>query len=230
MVICKITSNDEAVRNSIPHDKKIHISTDDDDPQLKTLGIKWHVKTDLLRFQAPTQPAIISKRSTLSLLYSLFDPLGLLTPYILQLRLLFRDICKGGRGLDIKVESSLQTQWIKSHDHLTKIGHFNFPRYIGPIENRNLWMFADASPLAYGCVSYLESPGCNKMILLHSKGKLSPKSITNIPYLELKALELMTKWLSVLLKTYPALKKAEIYLCSDFQIALQWVSTGIFQK
>jgi Pao retrotransposon peptidase len=87
-------------------------------------------------------------------------------------------------------------------------------------------MFADASPLAYGCVSYLESPGCNEMILLHSKGKLSPKSITNIPHLELKALELMTKWLSVLLNTYPALKKAEIYLCSDSQIALQWVTSG----
>jgi Pao retrotransposon peptidase len=135
MVICKIISNDETVQNSIPHNKEIQFSTDDDNPQLKKIGIKWHVKTDLFTFQAPTLPAIISKQSTLSSLHSLFDPLGLLTLYILQLRLLFRDICKRGRGWDIEVESSLQTQWIKSHDHLTKIRYFNFPRYIGPIKN-----------------------------------------------------------------------------------------------
>jgi hypothetical protein len=61
MVICKITSNDETVRNSIPHDKKIHFSSDDDDPQFKTFGIKWHVKQIYLHFKHLRYPPSFPK-------------------------------------------------------------------------------------------------------------------------------------------------------------------------
>jgi Pao retrotransposon peptidase len=120
----------------------------------------------------------------------------------------------------------MKTQWIKNHDDLMKINELTFPRYIGSTKNGSLWMFADASPSAYGCVAYLEAPGCDEMVLLHSKGKLALKSTTNIPYLELKAIDLLTKWLTILLSTYPTLATAPIYICSDSQIALQWVTSG----
>ena len=66
----------------------------DDEEQLgKVLGLEWDTENDMLRYSARRINLIkkeTTKRECLSTIYSIFDPLGLLTPIIVTAKILLR--------------------------------------------------------------------------------------------------------------------------------------------
>ena len=65
----------------------------------KVLGILWDNEADLLRFDLEEvlinmNTDVLTKRMILSTTAKFFDPLGLISPVILQLKILFQDICR----------------------------------------------------------------------------------------------------------------------------------------
>jgi len=72
----------------------------DDTEYMKLLGINWDSDQDefLFNFSELTQYAKLlppSKRSLLKFTAKIFDPLGLLSPLVIRLKLLFRLLCNG---------------------------------------------------------------------------------------------------------------------------------------
>ena len=73
--------------------------------EAKVLGLIWKNKSDLLKFDFSEQLANLgseplTKRVVLKTMASLFDPLGLLAPLTVLLKLFFQDVCKGGHSWD----------------------------------------------------------------------------------------------------------------------------------
>jgi hypothetical protein len=71
----------------------------------KVLGLAWNLQNDTIRLnfehiahkKESSEP---TKRSLLSLLTSLFDPLGLISGIIVSMKILFQDVCKSKLGWD----------------------------------------------------------------------------------------------------------------------------------
>jgi hypothetical protein len=71
----------------------------------KGLGLAWNLERDLIYFNfehmaRKNENAEPTKRSLLSLLSSLFDPLGLISGVIVSMKILFQDVCKDTLGWD----------------------------------------------------------------------------------------------------------------------------------
>ena len=75
-----------------------------DDTTVKVLGSIWDTSTDQFTFvlsdlseKAKLLPA--TKRSLLKVLVKIFDPLGLLSPFTIQWKVLFQEICSELTGM-----------------------------------------------------------------------------------------------------------------------------------
>ena len=64
----------------------------------RVLGMKWNVTNDTFGYQARLPDKLITRRGLLSVSISLFDSLGLVSPVVLEARLLLRSLCQSSLG------------------------------------------------------------------------------------------------------------------------------------
>ncbi|KAH9399368.1 hypothetical protein TYRP_017779 [Tyrophagus putrescentiae] len=137
---------------------------------LKVLGHKWSVILDSISLFADLPPQIelskLTKRLFSSLLARIYDPMGLITPYIVHLRLLLRKIWTQGLDWDEPVPNEIRAEVLSAvkDAHLPRnvIGDGSSPA--------KLVVFCDASKNALGAVAYAVVN--NKPLLLFSKSRL----------------------------------------------------------
>ncbi|KZR98304.1 Uncharacterized protein APZ42_006342 [Daphnia magna] len=63
-------------------------------PIKRTLGVMWNGETDMLTFKMRKQPShdVLTKRNFLSIISSVYDPLGLVAPVVFLMKSLLQDI------------------------------------------------------------------------------------------------------------------------------------------
>ena len=71
---------------------------EDDKSEVKILGLNWDIMSDELRFEFVSVMEYLkclppTKRSVLKLSVKLFDPLGLLSPFIVNMKIWFQKDC-----------------------------------------------------------------------------------------------------------------------------------------
>ena len=67
----------------------------------KTLGMRWNVAHDILFYVFPSTPVKTTRRSMLSKANSsIFDPLGLLSPWLIHVKALLQEVTKSKVGWD----------------------------------------------------------------------------------------------------------------------------------
>ncbi|XP_058822232.1 uncharacterized protein LOC131683878 [Topomyia yanbarensis] len=226
----KWTSSDRKVLEGLPLDQ---IGTQsclkfDVEETVKTLGIIWDPGNDLLRFNNDTRPREGSptKRSILSDISQLFDPLGLISPIIIRGKMLMQQLWLLSCGWDEEVPDSLATKWLKYTNQLSKIGDFHINRYVlQPHCTVQLHTFADASESAYGACTYarsIDSSGNIRVELLASKSRVAPLKRLTLPRLELCAADLAAKLHTQIVEALQ-IKVSASYFWSDSKVALQWI-------
>ena len=99
----------------------------------KVLGITWGIKSDEIIFDfndlvAEAFEKITTKRSILSISSKLFDPLGLLSPITIQLKLLFQLICFDKLPWDQEMPDSISDKWLKLVCQLRTLNKLVIPR------------------------------------------------------------------------------------------------------
>ena len=84
----------------------------------KIPGVSWGRENDVFSFPLEELVKIskvekITKRVVLSVILSLFDPMGIISPAMVNAKILFQDICKLKIGWDTKISQELKTRWQK---------------------------------------------------------------------------------------------------------------------
>ncbi|KAL2086463.1 hypothetical protein ACEWY4_017522 [Coilia grayii] len=86
-----------------PKKKKLRISLDLDKDSLpveRALGLQWCVDSDHFQFNINLSQKPHTRRGILSVVSSIFDPLGFLAPLILPAKQLLQELCQKGFGWD----------------------------------------------------------------------------------------------------------------------------------
>ena len=235
--LTKWLSNCEKVMNNLPkdeHSKSFKLSAldrDKDEHVERVLGINWKFNLDVFCFNIslPWKPR--TKRGMLSTMNSVFDPLGFVSPVILEARLLYRKLCELDLEWDEPFPETELFRWEKWLETLPCLQQISIPRWIGmstttDYQKFQLHYFVDASKEAYGAVCYLRIVSVNDKVicrLLMSKSYLAPKDETSIPRLELLAAVTAVK-MDMLLSTELNLNLRPSIFWTDSSIVLHSIA------
>ncbi|KAG5867227.1 hypothetical protein JTB14_008186 [Gonioctena quinquepunctata] len=145
------------------------------------------------RFWFPVPGSSCTKRIILSTVARCYDPVGLVAPFILFLKLLIKELWKLKIGWD-----EIFQKWSKLKDEWSAFEKIQFSRYMGTVRTSPVMLvaFADASMDGYGAVVYVRTVTENGEItvnLLCAKLKVSPFKVVTIPRLELVAVLLLSR-------------------------------------
>ncbi|XP_075990187.1 uncharacterized protein LOC142985830 [Anticarsia gemmatalis] len=186
----------------------------------KVLGLTWNCSTDMfdysVRMSPPTAPE--TKRTVMSEISRLYDPLGWIAPCIITSKAFIQKLWISGIEWDEELPPNLLEEWKGYREELGKLISFHIPRWIGRSESNitiELHGFGDASSIAYAAAVYcriIDSDGCIHSNLLTAKTKVAPIHQISIPRLELYS-SVVLAWLNdhpSRWKTYVANRTSEI--------------------
>lgn len=194
----KIASNSVSVMQAFePDDLATSIkdlSLDHDNlPDQRSLGLCWDLNTDSLTFKVNVKDKPYTRRGVLSVINSIFDPLGLAAPVTIKGRLLLRELANGVKDWDTPLSEDKISTWETWKMSLQDLSSLKVPRcYIPESLSKSsyseLCVFSDASSWAIAAVAYLKvvtEQGICKVGFVLAKAKLSPQPEPTIPRLEL---------------------------------------------
>ena len=125
-----------------------------------------------------------TKRTVLSEVNGVFDPIGLAAPVIIKGKMLLREMTKDGGGWDDPLPKELLRDWMIWRQSLIALTDVRDLRSFAPFPTteavtRELHTLGDASNKAIGAVCYLRTVGSNDEVhvqLVMGKAKLAPKA------------------------------------------------------
>ena len=159
----------------------------------RALGIIWNKSSDELGYDVCVTAKPTTRRGILSMLSSVFDPLGLASPFVLKARLIVQRLCREKLGWDEPIPDNELKEWKKWTSELPDLALIKVPRWVRPSDDNEeyqLHHFSDGSTKAYGVVSYLVSRSSDGKISSHimtAKARLVPLKAVSIPRIELMA-------------------------------------------
>ena len=172
--LTKWISNSMQVVNSIPEPERAPSIRDLDFEENvvhteRALGVQWNVHEDSFTYKIAKKSKPATRRGILSIICSVNDPLGFISPCILPAKLIQQDLCRRKFGWDEPVPESSNRKWEAWLKDLPKLETFKIPRCFRPpnfakVQQSELHHFADASDQGYGAVSYLRQ--------IHTNGKI----------------------------------------------------------
>ena len=218
----------------------------------KILGVKWDDREDTLIFDlneiaatTDTQQAL-TKRIMLRTLSSFFDPLGMLQPIIVGLKIMFQEACKFTKDWDQTLPNDIQQKWFKRINEIHELKSIKVNRTyakidpLDPVSSHEIHGFSDASNDAYGASVYLKSiheSGNTQISLVSSKSKVAPiKMQTNpdpetTPRLELLGNLLLARLTNTVVDALKHRYKAErVLYWTDSTASLSWIKTNLEAK
>ena len=164
-------------------------------PNNAALGVSWNIEDDCFLFEAKISKISSTRRGMLSVISSVFDPLGLISPVIVVARSLFQETCRRGLSWDDTLPDDIRLIWNNWLTNLEMLKVIKFSRYIGneKINLNQVQIFCDGSLTAYGAVAYLRTVGLDGNVsckLIMAKVRQTPidnGSLRTVPRIELNA-------------------------------------------
>jgi len=198
--LSKIISNKRRVLETIPNEKRSKAvkSLDlshDNLPIERALGVQWCVETYLLGFRITLKDKPLTRRGILATISSVYDPLGIAAPVILQGKKILQELCQQKTDWDDDIPDEYKFKWEKWRNDLPLLENFTIqrchkPENFGMVTKVQIHSFSDASLSGYGKVSYLRqinNKGDIHCAFLMGKARLAPLKTVTIPRLELTA-------------------------------------------
>ena len=215
-------SNCPALLSSLDEDEKVTSS------EMKILGYIYNSDQDTLQLKVKQlNKDASSKRQILSALSSVFDPIGIFNPVMLQGKLIIRKLCQQVVDWDDLVSPEISKLWSRFVSTYSEVSQTSFSRKTfnsdAPVK---LFLFADASKEAFACVMYAVQDGNSSLIF--AKTKVSPVKERTLPTLELLAAQLALKCFDTIFENNLICntKFESITLFIDSQVVLSWVLTN----
>nr|XP_040241675.2 uncharacterized protein LOC120961733 [Anopheles coluzzii] len=228
----KWSSNSPELLKHVPEADREELVTlgDETEGVLKTLVLTWNPHRDEFafvvdQFMQHSNPP--TKRSVLSEISKLFDPIGLLSPVIIIAKLILQKIWLAGLPWDTSLEGELLQEWLQFRTSLKNVNGIRIPRCVVLPNHISIEVhgFSDASKRAYGAALYLRCifpDGTASLRLLCSKSKVAPVKPVTIPRMELLGAYLLARLISKVAGSID-LHLRNIILWTDSQIVLAWL-------
>lgn len=198
---------------------------------VKTLGMQWNNINDTFSFKVAVKSgSTITKRSVLSEIARIYDPLGLLGPVITKAKIFLQRLWLMKIDWQEPLPQHISQEWLEFVSSFPLIEELRIPRCVSVKDSAKVVLhgFADASEFAYGAVLFLQNVSKDGSVVNHllcSKSRVAPIKTLTIPRLELSACVLLYKLVQ---KTINALKLNldKVLLWSDSTIALAWIRSS----
>lgn len=171
-------------------------------PAQRSLGVFWDLETDAftLKVFLPEKP--FTRRGVLSVVNSVYDPLGFAAAVMLEGRKILQQLVHTGERTkenntpltwDDPLPTAMMNQWTRWRDSLVELQNLSVPRCYRPkdfstVTRAELHAFSDASQDAVGAAVYLRQFNeANEvsMALVYGQARVAPLNPTSIPRLEL---------------------------------------------
>ena len=229
--LTKWLSNEQAVLSQIPmNSRSPRVRTLDIGSPLeeRALGVGWDLDADELLYKVGVMDKPLTRRGLLSMLSSVYDPLGLASPFILPARCIVQELCRTKHAWDDMIPQQQAEAWASWIRDLQGMSDVRFSRRVQDGDGevtRELHHFSDASEIAYGVASYLrvERPdGVVSSQLVMAKSRLAPLKPLTIPRLELCAATLATRQ-DAMLRRELDVEIASSHFWTDSTLVLQYV-------
>lgn len=129
--LSKWASNCSELLEFIPS-REDEVITISDETDTHVLGIQWDQPKDTFHISCKFDAAcdVISKRTILSEVARLFDPLGLLGPVVVIARLILQELWQSGVHWDEAVSQNIHTHWSKFRSQLDVLGQLQITQCI----------------------------------------------------------------------------------------------------
>jgi len=137
----------------------------DGSTEQKVLGTNWNFVDDeiIFKFQKHVDTAGTlepTRRNVLRVVAGFYDPMGLISPVIVQMKILLQEVCKQDTPWDAPLIPELKAKWTRLIKELNIVNVIQIPRCVNLLpQNKEchyeLEGFSDASMLAYAAVVYL---------------------------------------------------------------------------
>ena len=235
---------DVSIENNVVEEDQSYVKTSldprtpEDESHVKVLGTRWNTETDELYFNfddllqyANTLP--VTKRSLLKITAKVYDPVGLLSPFTITMKVLFQDLCAEKLDWDDTLTGEAKDKWVLFLNHLKWLNQIRVPRcyfngHMQPLKIQ-LHGFSDASKRAYGAVVYMRSvyeDGHIDVRLISSKTKVAPIKQQSIPRLELLGATILVRIVNTVKNAIPFAKEIEIVYWTDSLTTLFWIKSN----
>ena len=106
--------NSRKVIDSIPTSERAGSVKDlllDQLPIERALGVRWDVESDTFGFKISVKDSPFTGRGILSVVSSVYDPLGFAAPFTLPAKALLQDLCRKNLGWDDPISDEDLTRW-----------------------------------------------------------------------------------------------------------------------
>ena len=202
----------------------------------KVLGLNWNCVTDEFIFKFEALPRLSedlepTRRNLLKVTSSFFDPLGVLSPILVEMKILFQSLCQEKFEWDAPLPESARKQWNRWLQDLREVQQVLVPRCVNAgleegVTSYVIHGFGDASEKAYCAVVYLvlEVSGDFFPVLLSSKTRVAPLTRQSIPRLELLSGVILARLVSSVkeaLASQITIDKTHLWL--DSKTAICWI-------
>nr|CAI5825554.1 unnamed protein product [Callosobruchus analis] len=196
----------------------------------KTLGICWNAVKDTMQYSVRSKVDhcdVFSKRSILSSVCQIFDPLGLIGPVVITGKLIIQELWKLKISWDDAVPPEIKQRWITFERDLECLNNLRIPRRCLITNNTliELHGFCDASERAYGACIYIRSFSASvgySSNILCAKTRVAPLKLVSLPRLELCGAVLLAN-LAKRVCSALNINFDRKYYYTDSMVALAWI-------
>ncbi|XP_071837463.1 uncharacterized protein [Apostichopus japonicus] len=233
--LTKWITNSVKVLSHIPQDDRAKAVKDIDFnqealPVERALGVFWDVNEDSFGYKVNLRTKPLTRRGLLSVVSSVYDPLGFACPFTIKGKAIIQDLCRRQLGWDEPLPRELIGEWLAWKADISKLDMFRVSRCLAPgvqaVSRHELHHFSDASEKAYGAVSYLRTiyeDGAVHCGIVMAKAHLAPLRQVTIPRLELTAATLSVK-LDTMIRRELGARIDESFFWTDSAIVLSYIS------
>ncbi|XP_055922676.1 uncharacterized protein LOC129953456 [Eupeodes corollae] len=232
----KWASNCEELLMSVPEeDREVQIPLSFDAKNaIKTLGIQWHPAKDVFAFKISLpEHTKITKRTILSDLARLYDPMGWIAPCVIIGKIIMQETWKDKQTWESELPSSIISAWQSLKAALSLLEAIQIPRWLNLTNESKVEVhgFCYASEKAYAAAIYLRVTTGNEtnINLIVSKTRVTPLKTKSLAGLELCGALLLAQLLVHTVDTME-LQSAKLFTWCDSQITLAWIKSAPYLR